>query len=68
MTPNWPLKGDKRQKDWAEKLEFWENFWSFGELLEYFGGILERDGDVEIGRWICMGCTGLNAVVYTVIL
>ena len=48
MTHNWPLKGDKRQKACAEKLEFLEIFWSFGELLEYFGVFLERAEEVEI--------------------
>ena len=33
-------KNDK--KIWAEKLEFLENFWSFGEFLEWFGVFLER--------------------------
>ena len=32
-------------KNW----EFLEKFWSFGEFLEWFGGVLERPGEVEIG-------------------
>ena len=46
MSHNWPLNGEKRQKAWAEKLEFLVNFWSFGEFLECFGVFLERSGVV----------------------
>ena len=63
MTRNWPLKGDKRQKVWAEKLEFLENFWSFGELLEYFGGVFgerwrrgDRPMDMYGLYWFECGC------------
>ena len=44
MSHNWPLNGEKRQKVWAEKLEFLVNVWSFGEFLEWFGVFLERSG------------------------
>ena len=41
MSHNWPLHGDKRQKNCAEKFEFLENFWSFGQFLECFGFVFE---------------------------
>ena len=49
MSHNWPRNGEKRQKVWANKIEFLEIFWSFGEFLEYFGVFSERAEEVEIG-------------------
>ena len=36
-------------KNWTKTWEFLEKFWSFGEFLEWFGGVVERPGEVEIG-------------------
>ena len=46
MSHNWPRNGAKRQKVWAKKVEFLENFWSFEEFLEWFGVVLESSGVV----------------------
>ena len=38
----------EKAKKLGRKLEFLENFWSFGEFLEWFGVFLERAEEVEI--------------------
>ena len=53
---NWALNCEKRQKVWAKNFEFLENFWSFGEFIEYFGVFLERSGigenfDISMSRF-----------------
>ena len=49
MSHNWPRNGEKRQKLWAKKSEFLENFWSLGEFLEYLGVFSERAQEIAVG-------------------
>ena len=60
MTHYWPLNGNKYQKICPKKLEFLENFWSFGVFLEWFGVFLERFGVGE-NFDICMSRIALES-------
>ena len=57
MRQNWALNCEKRQKVLAKNFEFLENFWSFGEYMDYFGVVfLERSGvgenfDISMSRF-----------------
>ena len=47
MSHNWALNCEKRQKVLAKNFEFLENFWSFGEYMDYFGVFFWRGLEYE---------------------
>ena len=47
----WALNCEKRQKVLAENFEFLENFWRFGEYMEYFGVFFGENFDISMSRF-----------------